>query len=409
MAIGVAREGLEAAPPVPPPRGLVPLLAFTRFPDRALAAARRVIDDDHVFRQRVRSATTEQELGRASWLFLDRPDGWEEELSGLVAAAEQAADAAKKSKAEAPLRRQMAALEANVEQANRDVARLRAETAAAKDQLAAERRGRWLAESDAGRLRRETIELQAEVNGLRLRQAELEEALDSVAQEPPPAAEPAPDELVPPPRQIDQVALARLMADGQRAAESLAKVLAEAERMVAPMPDPHPRARTESHGLTAQPPTLERRQPTALPPGTFDDSVEAADHLVRTAGVRILVDGYNVTKTARPELSLPEQRRWLVDAVVELAARTGARIELVFDGADDRSSAPADLGRRQGVQVRYTAEGVEADDVLLELVEEAPPSVPVVVASDDRRVRDGARHRGANVVSTLQLLTVLNR
>ena len=408
MAIGVAREGLVAEPPVPPPRGLVPLLGFTRFPDPALAAARRVIDEDEGFRHRVRSATTEHALGRASWLFLDRPNGWEEELSGLLAAADQVADAAAESKAAAPSRRQMAALEANVERANRDVARLRAETAEAKDRLAVERRGRWLAESDAGRLRRETIELQAEVNDLRLRQAELEEALDSVGQEPPPAAEPAP-ELVPPPPPVDRVALARLMADGVRAAETLSKVLAEAERMLAPTPHPQPRVRTESHRLTAQPPKLKRRRPTALPPGTFDDSVEAADHLVRTAGVRILVDGYNVTKTARPELSLSEQRRWLVDAVVELAARTGARIELVFDGADDRSSAPADLGRRQGVQVRYTAEGVEADDLLLDLVEETPPAVPVVVASDDRRVRDGARHRGANVLSTLQLLTVLNR
>lgn len=409
MAIGVAREGLAAEPPVSPPRGLVPLLGFTRFPDRALAAARRVIDDDEVFRHRVRSAATEEQLGRASWLFLDRPDGWEEELSELVAAAEQAAEAAKESKAEAPLRRQMAALEANVERASRDAVRLRAETAEAKDQLAAERRGRRLAESDAGRLRRETTELQAEVHDLRHRQAELEDALDSVGQERPPAAEPAADEGPPPPPAIDQVALAGVMADAVRAVEALSKVLGEAARMLAPPPHSQPRVTTESHAVTGQPPNLERRRPTALPPGTFDDSAEAADHLVRTVGVRILVDGYNVTKSARPELSLSEQRRWLVDAVVELAARTGARIELVFDGADERSSAPADLGRRQGVQVRYTAEGVEADDLLLELVGQIPPTVPVVVASDDRRVRDGARHRGANVVSTLQLLTVLNR
>jgi predicted RNA-binding protein with PIN domain len=154
---------------------------------------------------------------------------------------------------------------------------------------------------------------------------------------------------------------------------------------------------------------VERRRPTPLPPGTFDDSVEAAGHLVRVEGVRVLVDGYNVTKSARPELALSEQRRWLTDAAVELAARTGARVELVFDGADERPSAPANLGRRQGVQVRFSAEGVEADDLLLELIEGLPRHVPVVVASDDRRVRDGAERRGANVVSTAQLLTVLGR
>ena len=384
-------------------------MGFKRFPDRALAAARRVIDDDEAFRHRVRNATTEEDLGRASWLYLDRPDGWEEELSELVAAAEEAADAAKESKAEAPFRRQMTALEANLERASRDAVRSRAETAEAKDQLATERRGRRRAESDAGRLRRETTELQAEVNDLRHRQAELEEALDSVGHEPPPAAEQAADAGPPSPPVVDQVALAELISDAVRAAEALSKVLGEAEGMLAPTPDPQPRVTTESHALTGQPPGPGRRRPTALPPGTFDDSVEAADHLVRTGGVRILVDGYNVTKSARPELSLSEQRRWLVDAAVELSARTGARTELVFDGADNQASAPADLGRRHGVQVRYTAEGVEADDLLLELVEQISSVVPVVVASDDRRVRDGARHRGANVVSTSQLLTVLHR
>jgi predicted RNA-binding protein with PIN domain len=146
-----------------------------------------------------------------------------------------------------------------------------------------------------------------------------------------------------------------------------------------------------------------------LPPGTFDDSVEAAGHLVRMAGVWVLVDGYNVTKSARPELTLVDQRQWLADAAVELAARTGARIELVFDGADERASAPADLGRRLGVQLRFSAEGIEADDVLLDLVEKLPQGLPVVVASDDRRVREGARQRGANVLTTAQLLTVLGR
>lgn len=403
---------MEAEPPEPPPRGLLPLLRFTRLPDRALAAARKVIDEDERFRRRVRDATTEEHLGRASWLFLDRPEGWQKELAGLVDTAEQAADAVEQSKAEAPLRRRVAGLETSLGRARRELDRLRTEMGETKDQLAAERRGRRLAESDAGRLRRETVALGAEVEDLLHRQADLEAALDQAGQRPAPVPEPVDEVVDPAPPVVDHAGLAALIADGVQAVGALSKVLAQAAQMLPPTPAPEsPPMPPESDALTrtARLDTPERRRPTALPPGTFDDSVEAADHLVRTAGVRILVDGYNVTKSARPELSLFEQRRWLVDAVVELAARTGARVEVVFDGADDRPSAPADLGRRQGVQVRYTAEGVEADDVLLELIQGFPASVPVVVASDDRRVRDGAYHRGANVVSTSQLLTVLNR
>ncbi len=122
----------------------------------------------------------------------------------------------------------------------------------------------------------------------------------------------------------------------------------------------------------------------------------------------VLVDGYNLTKRARPELALADQRRWLVDASVETATRTGAHFEVVFDGADDRERAPADLHRRRGVQVRFSPTGTEADDVVVQRAETLAGE-PVVVASDDRRVRDGAQRVGANVVGAAQLLAAMKR
>jgi predicted RNA-binding protein with PIN domain len=59
--------------------------------------------------------------------------------------------------------------------------------------------------------------------------------------------------------------------------------------------------------------------------------------------------------------------------------------------------------------VRFTDAGVEADDVVIELVDAYPAARPVVVASSDRRVRSGARERGANIVSARQLLGLLRR
>lgn len=409
-AIAVARAGLEADTPEPPPRGLLPLLRFTRLPDRALAAARKVLDDDDGFRLRVRDVTSEASVGRASWLFLDRPEGWEDEVAALVAVQERAADAAEETKAEAGLRRRVAKLESSLGREAGELARLRAELAEAKEQLAGERRARRLAESDGGRRRRETAALATEIEELRHRQSVLEAARDQSDRSPAPVVEEAVEVAIPARAVVDHVRLADLVADGARTVGALSAMLSEAERLLAPTLDPST-AWSPSGLRRAVPKGVGPggRRPTALPPGIFDDSVEAAGHLARVEHVRVLVDGYNVTKSARPELALSEQRQWLVDAAVELALRTGARLELVFDGADDRPSAPADLGRRRGVQVRFSAEGVEADDVLLELIEGLPVDMPVVVASDDRRVRDGARRRGANVVSTAQLLSVFGR
>ena len=92
--------------------------------------------------------------------------------------------------------------------------------------------------------------------------------------------------------------------------------------------------------------------------------------------------------------------------MADLAARaTGIGIEVVFDGAAT-DATPAALPARTGINVRFTAPEVEADDELLAMIARYPIARPVVVASTDRRVRDGARRRGANVVSAHQLLAV---
>jgi len=88
------------------------------------------------------------------------------------------------------------------------------------------------------------------------------------------------------------------------------------------------------------------------------------------------------------------------------AVRTGADVHVVYDGTDDK--AGTDRTRRP-VKVTFSPSGIEADDVILELVDDIPPRRSVLVASSDRRVQDGARERGANVISSQQLLAVLRR
>lgn len=148
--------------------------------------------------------------------------------------------------------------------------------------------------------------------------------------------------------------------------------------------------------------------PLRLPGGIFDDTVEAAEHLLRTPSVVLVVDGYNVTMAGWPELRAADQRRRLVVALSDLAARTATRVEVVFDGAEvEPPTVPAPT--RQLVRVRFSDPGVEADDVVIDLVGRIPAATPVVVASSDNRVRDGARRRGANLLHARQLVAVLRR
>jgi predicted RNA-binding protein with PIN domain len=131
--------------------------------------------------------------------------------------------------------------------------------------------------------------------------------------------------------------------------------------------------------------------------------------LVRVPGILLIVDGYNVTISSWPHLELPRQRHQLVDALAELAIRVGLQVHVVFDGADtgNRFGPPAAARRR--MRISFSPDGVDADDVIIDLIDELDTSQPVLVATDDRQVRDAARRRGANVISVAQLLAVLRR
>jgi predicted RNA-binding protein with PIN domain len=140
----------------------------------------------------------------------------------------------------------------------------------------------------------------------------------------------------------------------------------------------------------------------------FDDGPEAVAWLVRQPSAVLIVDGYNVSKAAWPDLPAAEQRERLVASLDRLAVRSGARVDIVFDGAD--VTAPPRGGRgRDPVRVRFSDPGVEADDDVIALAGDQAPGAVVIVASSDNRVRDGAAACGANLVHARQLLDALRR
>jgi predicted RNA-binding protein with PIN domain len=132
----------------------------------------------------------------------------------------------------------------------------------------------------------------------------------------------------------------------------------------------------------------------------------ALDRLLALPSVHLVVDGYNVTKTGYPELSLADQRDRLVRQLASLAARTSAEVTLVFDGA---GVVAVPVAAPRGVRVLFSDPGVLADDVIRALVTAEPEGRPVVVATSDRAVADSVRRRGAHPVPSAVLLARLVR
>ncbi|MFR9729181.1 NYN domain-containing protein [Saccharopolyspora sp. MS10] len=132
----------------------------------------------------------------------------------------------------------------------------------------------------------------------------------------------------------------------------------------------------------------------------------ALDRLLALPAVHLIVDGYNVTKTGYPDLPLADQRNRLAHQLAALAARTGAEVTVVFDGADVLAVPTA--GPR-GVRVLFSDPGVIADDVIRALVTAEPQGRQLVVATSDRAVVASVRHGGAYAVASAVLLDRLNR
>ena len=444
IALAVARLGEAENPPVPAPSRLRPYLGFAKAPTAALELCRRVVDDDETFRRRVAAAVTVDQVGALGWLWLTRPEHWEATSAELFAELERERLHTTVARRQDELeRRQAAAVDAAqlAEQARREAA---AGLEAARTELAEARRQiRELlvrmeqAETAAARQHDERIGLLRQLKAAEAlvarRSSEnrgLREQLDQARR----PAEARPGEDPGPSRDLLRASIdaaARAAQSMTRAASEVTKAMAQAGAALTQLQQggasTHEQEADQGHGpatsaatepAAAQPSgaqpsgaaapafvPIERRRALRMPPGTFEDAHPAAVYLSRVSQVLFLVDGYNVSKLGWPDLELRLQRERLVEALVTLQARTGAQTDVVFDGVDDAEvHARVAPGR---LRVEFTVAAVEADDRLLELVELTPARRPVVVVSSDRRVRDGARQRGANTISAEQLLGLL--
>ncbi|TDO29832.1 putative RNA-binding protein with PIN domain [Kribbella sp. VKM Ac-2527] len=150
-------------------------------------------------------------------------------------------------------------------------------------------------------------------------------------------------------------------------------------------------------------------EPSAAPVGRSapDDDPALFDELLALPQVHLIVDGYNVTKTAWPTSPLHSQRQRLVTALGALVAQRRVEVTVVFDGAE--LSGPVQLNSPRGVRVRFSPAGVIADEVIRQLVRAEPPGRPVVVVSSDREVADSIKSLGARALSAATLISRIGR
>ena len=331
-------------------------------------------------------------------LVLLRPDGW---AAAAVRVAEQMErhddDRARRDLEESAAAR-LRGLEREVEKLRGELAAARAESGSVGEELAAARRElrRLRADADRARAAARVAQLEGEAQ-----RARAEEAVARAAQEVErerglgrAAAERA-EQALRAGREGRSLADARvrlLLDTVVEAAAGLRRELALPPVDVRPADlVPAVQATPAGAGMTGA-------------PGEPEPATLAA--LLALPQAHLVVDGYNVTKTAFGELPLVEQRRRLVESLGALVARTGAEVTCVFDGAD---VAARPTGRVRGVRVLFSEAGSSADDLVRRLVRAEPAGRVVVVVSSDNEVAGGVRALGARALPATALVRLLGR
>ncbi|WP_110238723.1 NYN domain-containing protein [Nocardioides gilvus] len=146
----------------------------------------------------------------------------------------------------------------------------------------------------------------------------------------------------------------------------------------------------------------------ALPTGVGGvPESQVLPHVLAMPRARLLVDGYNVSKSAWPDSTLEAQRIRLLGLLAPLVAQSGVETTVVFDGQGSTHRPPVNAPR--GIKVAFSPHGVIADDVLADYVEAEPEGRVVVLVTSDQALAGRARRLGARVVGSTTLVELLAR
>jgi predicted RNA-binding protein with PIN domain len=259
------------------------------------------------------------------------------------------------------------------------------------------RRARAAERSAIEAARKEIDELTHVLSDLRARLARTEQQARTAAEDARRAAAAREREL-----RRARRAEARARAERDRARAEAKAAKSESSHPARPAPVAR-RGQSRPASASSSPAVRPARRPLAVPPGLPGDDPETLARWLDAAGVRLLVDGYNVSKSEAGfgRLRLEDQRRRTVDEVARLARKHGVPATVVFDGSE---VAPGTFRRRKpDVGIEYSRPPQSADDLLVERLAELPPD-PVVVVTSDRGLQARARRLGATIATSEQLL-----
>lgn len=391
LALSVAKKGKRAKPAIAPPARLVPMLKFSRLPDKAKDTVLDVLDTDDAFRERVAEAATEKAVGRTGMAYLERGEGWETFVNQMLEAADQPI-----IESSVPSKKVTHQLEVA------ERARDRAETEAAELRERVEELERSEAErnDEHGALTSERAELAAansELSEQRQRAvSELKRTEEIMARH---IAERKRLEAL-----VETMTAAQLSTNVVGGAVTDAEVRSAIDVLESSLTKMQQQLDSLRHASTPERVASARRTALPVPHGLLDDSVEYAEYLFSIPNMTVLVDGYNVTRLAHNDWDLDRQRDWLEQGLCSLVARVSASFDVIFDGAD---VVVNNGGRDRGVRIRFSPDGVEADDVIIDAVAALAQNRAVTVVSTDKRVRAGAERGGANLLYSAQLVSLL--
>jgi len=125
--------------------------------------------------------------------------------------------------------------------------------------------------------------------------------------------------------------------------------------------------------------------------------------------VAYVVDGYNLLfylglcDRRDGAHALEQARHRLLDHLHDTFAGDAGAVTVVFDSARNRKP-PAPTRDERGLQIRYAGGGEIADDLIETLIAQHAAPRQLVVISNDRRIQDAARRRGAGVWSCADFL-----
>ena len=412
--VALTADALPDVVRLPAPLRRVAAFAPARRARLGATAITTALADDLEFRERVGTQAAARaaydvraarpgdgepaEVAALAWLV--RPDGWEELLADAVA---RLRDRPATDRDPAEVERLTIRL-AEVEQALRDararhreqVDEYKAENASLRRKLGESRAAHRALREETDEAVRAADEVRAAAEGLAgAQEKELRRLRGQVAQwEARSESRASADRRAARSERDDATLRARMLLDTViDAAGGLRRELA------LPPVEGAPADRLES-GLAEA--GEERDRASAGPP-----SPALLERLLGMPRVRLIVDGYNVTKTAWPDSSLEAQRIRLLNAVAPLVARTGAETTVVFDGAD--ADARRTMAGPRGVKILFSPRGVIADDVIRDLVAEEPRGRVVVVVTSDQELAADVARAGARPVGSDALVGLLGR